>query len=129
MLRRSLEGGRISEHRETCRTAGFIGAGKRRWVEIGADQSLGRARLLDLGNQRVLAACDFCRDGRNEPARRSSFAGCCLDRGERAYALCGRYLLALVGADALEHIHGYASLDTFINRSSRFPASPESTDF
>ena len=50
-FRRALEGGRVGQHREAGRAARRIGARQRRRVEIGADQALRRARLLDLGDQ------------------------------------------------------------------------------
>ena len=55
-FRPALERRRVGQHRQAGRAAGLIGARQRRRIEIGADQALRRARLLDLGDQRVVAA-------------------------------------------------------------------------
>src|SRR5438874_2844180 len=51
----ALERGVIGQHREAGGAARRIGACMRRRVEVGADEALGRARLLDLGDQRIVA--------------------------------------------------------------------------
>ena len=56
VLGRALERGAVGEHGKAGRTARFIGLGQRRRIEVGADQALGRARLLDLGDQGKLPA-------------------------------------------------------------------------
>ena len=97
----ALERGRVGQHREAGGAALGIGAGEARRIEIGADQALRRARLLDLGDQRRLPCGDAAarwraakpRGGRAARARRSISAG-----GTRG--LGGRDLLALVGFDA-----------------------------
>ena len=50
----------------------LIGAGQRRRIEVGADQALGRAGLLDLGDQREIAglALRFQRGKKAARARR-----------------------------------------------------------
>ena len=47
----ALERGRVGQHREAGGAARLIGLGERARLEILADQALGRARLLDLGDQ------------------------------------------------------------------------------
>ncbi len=51
----ALEGGAIGQHRQAGRAAGLVGGGQRRRIEVGADEAFGRARLLDLGDQRESA--------------------------------------------------------------------------
>ena len=48
--------GVVGQHRKTGRAAFLIGHGQRRGIEIGADQALGGAGLLDLGDQAEFAA-------------------------------------------------------------------------
>ena len=48
---RTLEVELVGEHRQAGGAAGCIGAGMAGRIEIGADQALGRACLLDLGDQ------------------------------------------------------------------------------
>ena len=55
VVRRALEARAVGEHRQAGGAAQLIGAGDLGRVEVGADQALGRAGLLDLGDQRVLA--------------------------------------------------------------------------
>ena len=50
-----LEGRRVGQDRKAGRAAFLIGTRERGRIEIGADQSLRGARLLDLGNEGVLA--------------------------------------------------------------------------
>ena len=71
VVRAALERGRVGQHRQAGRAAGLIGAGQRRRVEVGADQALRRARLLDLGDQRRCGPrrC-FASIARGEAARR-----------------------------------------------------------
>src|SRR5450830_1360786 len=69
-FRLALERRRIGEHGQTGGAAGFIGLGELRRIEIGADQALRRARLLDLGDQRVGAARNAALDRAHETARR-----------------------------------------------------------
>ena len=99
-FRPALERGRVGEHRQAGRAAGLIGPGQRRRIEIGADQALRRARLLDLGDQRVVAAGDAALDRarRSRAAARRALASAS-SVGERARALGGGDLLALVGFD------------------------------
>src|SRR5215475_4849308 len=52
----SLERGRVGEYRETGRAACRIGARQRGRIEVGPNEPLRGARLLDLGDQGVAAA-------------------------------------------------------------------------
>ena len=69
----ALKGGPVGQDREAGGAARLIGARKRRRIEVGADQALGRARLLDLGNERrsrrARAALDGTREAANGAAR------------------------------------------------------------
>ena len=98
----ALERRRVGQHREAGRAARLIGARERRRIEVGADQALRRARLLDLGDQRVVAGRELALDRR---AGSRAAAGAALaprfDLGERARALGRGDLLALVGLDLL----------------------------
>ena len=76
----ALERRRVGEHRQAGRAAGLVGARQRRRIEIGADQSLRRARLLDLGDQRIVAGRKLALDRREEAARRRRGLGRGLDR-------------------------------------------------
>src|SRR5262249_26084683 len=49
----------VGQHRETSRAAGEIGAGEGRRIEIGADQPLTGARLLDFSDQGVVLVADL----------------------------------------------------------------------
>ena len=104
VVRAALERRRVGQHREAGRAAGLVGARQRRRVEIGADQPLGRARLLDLGDQGIVAAREPALDRPQETARRRGRPGRGLDRGGRPRALRRRDLLALVGFDAGEDV-------------------------
>ncbi len=70
-LRPALERRRVGQHRQTGGAARLISLGQRRRIEIGADQSLRRARLLDLGDQRVVAGRHLALDRLQEAARRA----------------------------------------------------------
>ena len=48
----ALEARAVGQHAEAGGAAGGVGGGERGGVEVVADQALGRARLLDLGDQR-----------------------------------------------------------------------------
>src|SRR5215813_1394287 len=127
----ALEGRSVGEHREARRAAGRVGTRKRRGVEVGADQALGRARLLDLSDQRKVAAGVLAFNRTNEPARRTGGLGLRLERGERQRTLCRCDLRALISFDLGEDVrhrrpHAFA---TARRRSSRPLASPESTDW
>ena len=80
-LRRALERGRVGEDREAGRAARLIGAGQRRRVEVGADQALGGARLLDLGDQRPIR---LRRAWHRAPGESRAPAGAALARASRS---------------------------------------------
>ena len=127
----ALERRRVGQHRQAGRAAGLIGARQRGRIEVGADQALRRARLLDLGDQRVVAGGDACARSR---ARKPRGGGAALrrglDLGQRPRAFGRRDLLALVGFDLGEDVgHALRRSRPAISRSSRPSASPESSDF
>ncbi len=104
---RALEEGRVGEHRQAGRAALGIGAGERRRVEIGADQALRRARLLDLGDERGAAGAGRRLDRGNEAAGRRRGAGAALHLGGRDGGLGGGDLGAFLGFDLVEDVgHG-----------------------
>ncbi len=59
----------IGQHGEARGAACRIGAGMGGRIEIGADQALGRAGLLDLGDQAIAALGDLAAQRRGEAAR------------------------------------------------------------
>ncbi len=66
----ALERRLVGQHREAGRAALGIGAGERRRIEIGADEALRRARLLDLGDQRRAIGREMALDRGGKAARR-----------------------------------------------------------
>ena len=115
----ALERRRVGEDREAGGAALRIGAGQRRRVEIGADQALRRARLLDLGDERRAAfgevPCRWPPQSRAAAARRAARRS--ISAGGTA-ALGGGDLLALVGFDAGENV-AHASRQAFEAWTSR----------
>ena len=117
-FRRALKRRRVGQHRETGRAALLIGARERGRIEIGADQALGRARLLDLRDQAVAFAARALL-----PARRESRAAARRPRARASSSasgsarLRGGDFLALVGGDVVENGHA-AAFDTAISCSS-----------
>ena len=102
---RALKARGVGQHRQAGRAAGLIGAGQRRRVEIGPDQTLRRARLLDLGDQRVTGRRVVGkRAGKAAHGRRG--ARLVLEAGQRAGGPGGGDFVQLVAADALEDVHG-----------------------
>ena len=101
----ALERGRVGQHREAGGAARFIGAGERRRIEIGADQALRRARLLDLGDQREVAMRDAAHCSASAKGRTGGggTARSRIDICERP-APWRRRSLALVGKDLVEHV-------------------------
>src|SRR6266436_1532676 len=107
----ALERGRIGEHREASCTPPLVGARQCSCIEISADQAFRGARLLDLGDQGIVAAGECLGDGGDESAWGRSRSGGGLDRGEGTGALGSRDLFALVGLDAGENVRhaGYSA--------------------
>ncbi len=62
MIGAALERGRVGEHRQAAGAARLVGARQRGRIELGADQPLRRARLLDLGDERIGAAGEAALD-------------------------------------------------------------------
>ncbi len=87
IFRRALEGGRIGQDRQTGRAAFLIGHGQRRRIEIGADQPLGGAGLLDLGDQAEFARRFLVVQGGEETARRFHIPGAGFQLGQLALDL------------------------------------------
>src|SRR6516225_437854 len=108
----ALERGRIGEYREASRTPPLVGARQCSCVEISADQAFRGARLLDLGDQGIVAGGERLGDGGDESAWGRSRSGGGLDGGEGTGALGSRDLFALVGLDAGENVRhaGYSVL-------------------
>src|SRR5690606_21567744 len=104
----------------------LIGAGERGRVEIGADQPLGGAGLLDLGDQGEAAVAMLRLQCGAKAARRGHVCRPRLDFGQRQRGLGGGDLLALVGLDAAQDVaHGRLSrLETWTSRSSTARAEP-----
>ena len=80
VIERALEGGRVGEHRKAGRAACRVGHRQRRRIEVVADQSPRRARLLDLGDQGIVAGRQPPLDRRQEAARRGRGLGLAFER-------------------------------------------------
>ena len=103
----SLKRRRVGQNRQACRATGLIGCGKGRGVEVLTDQPLGRAGLLDLGDQGRFAVVDLRRDRLGEPSNGRRVAGICFDIRQRSRGLCRGDFVALVGIDFVENVgHG-----------------------
>src|SRR5215831_2690776 len=108
----ALERGRIGEHREAGRTPPLIGACQCGCIEICADQAFRGTRLLDLGDQGIVAGRERVGDGSDKSAWGRGRSGGGLDRDEGTGALGSRDLLALIALDAGENVGhaGYSPL-------------------
>src|SRR3984957_7045191 len=104
MIEMALERRRIGQHRKAGGAAGFISLGQGRRIEIVANETLRRARLLDLGDQCKIAGLEPPFDGAQKTPRRARGLGVALDRVERARKFCRDDLRALVGADLLQNV-------------------------
>src|SRR5262249_47143328 len=107
MLRRALERGGVGEDGKAGRTARCIGLGEGGWLEIGANEALRRARLLDFGDQPEPPGADgLFQSLRKTPPGRGGVGGHLhLVQGTRR--LGGSYFPALVVDDAGQDIgHG-----------------------
>ena len=129
----ALERGRVGQDRQAGRAAGLIGLGKRRRIEIGADQSLRGRGLFHLRDQRVVAARKLFPDRTQEATRRRGRLGAGFDLGQRMRPLGGGDFLALVGLDLGQDIgHLWRPSDqpreTAIRCFSRAAAAPLSSD-
>ena len=126
----ALEERLVGQDRQTGRTAGRVGPGEGRRVEVGPDQALAGRGLLDLGDQRVAPGSVGLRERIGEAARRLV-----RQAGEQArqgqLRLAAREVLALDRADAGEDVvHAAAGvLVMWIRRSSAAWAAPLSIDW
>ncbi len=75
ILGRALERGAVGEHGKARRAARLVGLGEVRGIEVGADQPLRRARLLDLGDERRQSRLVLGLDGAGEGAHARGAAG------------------------------------------------------
>ena len=99
---RPLEPALVGQDRQAGGTARFIGAGMSRGIEIGADQALGGAGLLHLGDQRM-AGLGIQRG--TESARRGDGGDLGVQIGMRHGRLARRDIGTLGFQDAVEHRH------------------------
>ena len=104
MIETALERRRVGQHRKAGGAACLIGRCQRGRIEIAADQALRRARLLDLGDQRIVAGMEPPFDRAHES--RAGGRGCrfAFEHRQRALPLRLRDLLALVGGNLLQNI-------------------------
>ncbi len=82
-LRCTLKTRRIGEDGKTCSAAGLIGRSERGRIEIRANQTLGRACLLDLGDETESAGVLFGLEGARKAAWRFLIGRARLQLGER----------------------------------------------
>ena len=126
VIGRALEEGLVGQHRKAGRAVAFIVDSDLGGVEIGTDHALGRAGLLDFGDDRRLASADFSADRRGEVARRRLRLGLGTHGGQRLGGLAGRDLLALYGEYFLKDVcrHQPNFLVKAMNSSSFLRAAP-----
>ena len=101
ILRRALERGSVGQDGKAGGPARLVGLGECWGIEIGADQSLGRARLLHLGNERGLPCAMLGFNCAGERAHRRGAARQLGQHVERGALLGARYLGQLVACDFL----------------------------
>ena len=104
MIETALERRRVGENGKTGRAAGLIGPGERNRIEIGANESLGGARLLHFGDQRIVARGEPVLDRFGEAARRALGLRVLFERRQRAIAFGGGDFLALIGGDLFQNV-------------------------
>src|SRR6202030_3536631 len=104
VIEMALKRRRIGQDRKAGGAAGFISFGQRRRIEIVAVETLRRGRLLDLGDQRIVAGLEAAFDGAQKTARRPCGLGVTFDGVERARKFGGDDLCALVSADLFQNI-------------------------
>ncbi|MCY1239320.1 hypothetical protein D9M72_521090 [compost metagenome] len=100
----TLKARRIREYRETGGTTRFVGPGKRRRVEVRANEPLGWACLLDLRDQPECAGRLARGERRVKTTRRRLFGDTRLEFGKRRLCFRGCDLVALVGFDLAQDI-------------------------
>ncbi len=94
----ALKIGFVREDRETGGASGCIGLRMGRRIEILADQALGGAGLLDLGDQAEAGTCGAV-ERLTEAARRRLFGGAGVKRGDRDGGLAPGHFLTFCVAD------------------------------
>src|SRR5262249_59408120 len=103
----------------------FVAPCDGRRIEVGAQETLRRARSLDLGDDRRTARGDLRAHRADKVARRCGGSRPALDLGRRDAALGGRDLLLLDRDDALEDVaQGLRFLVNAMKSSSFFFAAP-----
>ncbi|MNY01481.1 hypothetical protein D3C86_1340140 [compost metagenome] len=106
----ALEAGAVGQDGQAGRAAALIGFGQRGRVEVGADQALGRAGLLDLGDQGGAAGVlGYAFQSGAEAARGRGQGGEGLDGVLRGSKLAGGHVVALVGGDLRQNVGHAAS--------------------
>ena len=104
IVERALERGAVGQDGKTRCAAGLVGLGQGRRIEMRPDQPLRRARLLDFGDQRIVARREPALDGGGKTARRAGGLGLVHDRRERPLPFRRGDFLALVGGDLGENV-------------------------
>ena len=94
----------VGQHRQAAGPASLVGPGQRGRVEVGADQALRRACLLDFGDQRVAAVAVRVAKRLGKPPGCISSARGRVDVGGAGLGLSGSDPVALVCADAFEDV-------------------------
>ncbi len=102
---RALEGRRIGQHRKAGGAAALIGARELLGIEIGADDALARARLLDLGDQARLLPFPRGFEGGAKSARGRGLARFRHQAAQGPFGLRRRHLFALIGCNRVEDRH------------------------
>src|SRR6056297_2951790 len=127
ILGRALKAGCIGQHRQAGRATGRIGPRQLGRVELGADQPLGRASLLDFGNQPI-ALFRGLQQRSGEGAHGAGLFRGGLDLVERSGGLGLGDFVELVGLDLFENGWGrHVASDVTLARASILPrAAPQS---
>src|SRR5690606_38609456 len=99
-------------------------------IEIGTDEALGGACLLDLRNQREAAGFQFGRNRALKSAGCGDIRGTSLDLIEGKPSFCSCDFFSLVGLDLAQDIrHSLPRLETSTSLSSAAVAAPLSMAF
>src|SRR5690606_39179772 len=101
----ALEEVDVGQYRQAGGAAGFVAAGNVRRHEIGANHALAGGGLLDLGDDRRLAALRPLPQGAGKAARRVRLFRQPLQLGQTHAGPPLGHFLALAGNDLVEHAH------------------------